>query len=190
MYGHAPQQWELASKILFSVCQLWKCTTCSKDPNSTESVEEAPLKAWGPMPCALLIVTSTFLSTNSDWWVHWGGGVFFRGDGGVWWWKTLCSSPISPVRRLTWGIEGQRAFGALSMDTGLVSPYTPLHKPHSHNIPPTKHSSAASSHLFFTVIPTSMNCPPPLPVLWHLLYSPSRCPACFPWCSLSLDNLQ
>lgn len=55
-------------------------TSCRKDPNSTESVEEAALKASGPMPCALLIVTSAFLSSNSDWWVCQGGGVFFRGD--------------------------------------------------------------------------------------------------------------
>lgn len=53
---------------------------CRKDSNSTESVEEAALKASGPMPCALLIVTSAFLSSNSDWWVRQGGGEFFRED--------------------------------------------------------------------------------------------------------------
>lgn len=48
-----------------------------------------------------------------------------------------------------------------------LHPLLPLHHP-SYNIPPTKHSSAAPSHLFFTVILPSMNCPPPTP--------PSLCP--------------
>lgn len=68
LYGHAPRQCELASEILFTARQLWKMhSTCRKDPYSTESVEEAALKASGPMPRALLIVTSAFLSSNSDW---------------------------------------------------------------------------------------------------------------------------
>lgn len=131
-----------------------------KAPKPTESVEEAALKAYGPMPRALLIVTSAFLSSNSDWWVHQGGGggggYSSEETGSVWWWKTLCSRPISPVRGLTRGIQGRGAFSAPSVDTGLVSAPR-LH----HNIPPTKHSSAASSHLFFTVVLTSMNCHAP-----------------------------
>lgn len=53
---------------------------CRKDPNSTRMQEEAALKASGPMPCALLIVTSAFLSSNSDWWgcQGWGGRVFWE----------------------------------------------------------------------------------------------------------------
>lgn len=63
---------------------LERHNSLKKAPKPTESVEEAALKASAPMPRALLIVTSAFLSSNSDWWVHQGrgggGGVFFRGD--------------------------------------------------------------------------------------------------------------
>lgn len=81
LYGRAPQEWETCLKnSIYCTSNLEIHSTCRKDPNSTESVEEAALKASGPMPCALLIVTSAFLSSNSDWWVRQGGGVFFRGD--------------------------------------------------------------------------------------------------------------
>lgn len=165
MYGHAPWQGlpKKKNKMLFTSCQLLERHSARKKaPKPTESEEEAALKASGPMPRALLIVTSAFLSSNSDWWVHQegggGGGYSSEETGCVWWWKTLCSSPISPVRRLTRAIQGRRAFAAPSVDTGLVS--SPLH----HYILPIKHSSAASSYLFFTVILTSMNChAPPAP---------------------------
>lgn len=80
LYGHAAV-WTSLKKSIYCTSTLEMHSTCRKDPNSTESVEEAALKASGPMPCALLIVTSAFLSSNSDWWVCRGGGVFFRGDG-------------------------------------------------------------------------------------------------------------
>lgn len=152
-------------EAIYFMSTLERHSARKKAPKPTESVEEAALKASGPMPRALLIVTSAFLSSNSDWWVHQGGGGGYSSEetGSVWCWKTLCSSPISPVRGLTRGIQGNGAFAAPSVDTGLVSP------------PPTKHSSAASSHLFFTVILTSMNCHAPpapdtsSPDLHHLL---------------------
>lgn len=73
--------WTRLKNSIYCTSTVEMHSTCRKDPNSTESVEEAALKASGPMPCALLIVTSAFLSSNSDWWVRRGGGVFFRGDG-------------------------------------------------------------------------------------------------------------
>lgn len=121
-----------------------------KVPKPTESVEEAALKAWGPMPRALLIVTSAFLSSNSDWWVHQGGGggggYSSEETGSVWWWKTLCSSPISPVRGLTRGIQGRGAFAAPSVDTGLVS------------LPPPTPTTTTTSHLQNTPQPPHLIC--------------------------------
>lgn len=91
LYGHAPRQCELASEILFTARQLWKMhSTCRKDPYSTESVEEAALKASGPMPRALLIVTSAFLSSNSDWWARRGGGGILQRRRGASGGEKLC----------------------------------------------------------------------------------------------------
>lgn len=67
-------------EAIYFMSTLERRSARKKAPKPTESVEEAALKASGPMPCALLIVTSAFLSSNSDWWVHQGGGVFFRGE--------------------------------------------------------------------------------------------------------------
>lgn len=140
-------------------------STCSKDTNSTESVEEAALKASGPMPCALLIVTSAFLSSNSDWWVRRGGGVFFRGDGERLVVKNSVLKSHLSCQRADTGHPGTQ--GLWCSESGHWPSFPPLHSPppptnpRSYNIPPTKHSSAAPSHLFFTVILTSMNCPPP-----------------------------
>lgn len=76
--------WDLLRNSIYCTSALEMLCSCRKDPNSTESVEEAALKAWGPMPCALLIVTSAFLSSNSDWWVCQGrrAGAGGRGGGG------------------------------------------------------------------------------------------------------------
>lgn len=52
---------------IYFMSTLERCSAHKKAPKSTESVEEAALKASGPMPRALLIVTSAFLSSNSDW---------------------------------------------------------------------------------------------------------------------------
>lgn len=75
--------------------------------------------------------------------------------------KLCVKVPSLLSEALTRGTQGRMAFGALSLDTGLVSPLYLLTPTPSYNIPPTKHSSATPSHLFFTVILTSMNCPPP-----------------------------
>lgn len=143
---------------------LEKHSTCRKDPNSTESEEEAALKASGPMPCALLIVTSAFLSSNSDWWVRRGGGVFFRGDGERLVVKNSVLKSHLSCQRADTGHPGTQ--GLWCSESGHWPSFPPLlsstaHQLPSYNIPPTKHSSAALSHLFFTVILTSMNCPPP-----------------------------
>lgn len=55
------------NKFIYCASASVRHSTCRKDPNSTESTEEAALKASGPMPCALLIVTRAFLPSNSDW---------------------------------------------------------------------------------------------------------------------------
>lgn len=133
MYDHAPDRvCQKKQDAIYFMSTLEKHSARKKAPKPTESVVEAALKASGPMPRALLIVTSAFLSSNSDWWVHQGGvgvgGYSSEETGSVWWWKTLCSSPISPVRGLTRGIQGCGAFAAPSMDTGLVSlPPPPPH---------------------------------------------------------------
>lgn len=131
-------------------------------------MEEAALKASGPMPCALLIVTSAFLSSNSDWWVCRGGGVFFRGDGERLVVKNSVLKSHLSCQRADTGHPGTR--GLWCSESGhwpsfppLLPPTNPPPPPSSCNIPPTKHSSAAPSHLFFTVNLTSMNCPPPPP---------------------------
>lgn len=74
LYGQQAEKHILWSMHLSNLKNSIYCTsaleihsTSRKDSNSTESVEEAALKALGPMPCALLIVTSAFLSSNSDW---------------------------------------------------------------------------------------------------------------------------
>lgn len=54
-------------KFIYCASASVRHSTCRKDPNSTEIAEEAGLKASGPMPCALLIVTRAFLPSNSDW---------------------------------------------------------------------------------------------------------------------------
>lgn len=153
-------------------------STCRKDPNSTESVEEAALKASGPMPCALLIVTRAFLPSNSDWWARRGGlGILQRRQGASGGEK-LCVKVPSLLSEGWHGASGDAggAFGALSLDTGLVSP-PPVHNPPTAPTlplllqhPTYKYSSAASSHLFFTVSLTSMNWPPP-PTPYSILTS-------------------
>ncbi|CAB1418927.1 unnamed protein product [Pleuronectes platessa] len=52
-------------------------------------------------------------------------------------------------------------------------PPPPTRSPRSYNIPPPRHFSATPSHLFFTVILTSMNCPPPPPPPPHNTTPPS-----------------
>lgn len=120
-------------------------STCRKDPNSTESAEEAALKASGPMPCALLIVTRAFLPSNSDWWARRGGlGILQRRQGASGGEK-LCVKVPSLLSEGWHGASGDAggAFGALSLDTGLVSPLPcttrqqPPHYPYSCNVPPT-----------------------------------------------------
>lgn len=134
-----------------------------ENPNSAESAEEAALKASGPMPCALLIVTRAFLPSNSDWWARRGYSSQETSGGG----KTRCWSPISPVRGLTLGTLGRRAFSAPILDTGLVSSPLPHNRPVSlpsyrswSILPP---NTAQSPHLISTVSTTWANCPPAVP---------------------------
>lgn len=156
-------------------------TSCRKDPNSTESVEEAALKASGPMPCALLIVTSAFLSSNSDWWVCQGGGVFFRGDRERMVVRNSVLKSHLSCQKADTGHLGTR--GLWCSESGQWPSFTPLYYSPPFLFPPTiyhlqQHSSASPSHLFFTVILPSMNCPSPAPP-FHLL--PLLCPfiSCF-----------
>lgn len=62
-----PDRISLKKDAIYFVATLERRSARKKAPKPTESVEEAALKAYGPMPRALLIVTSAFLSSNSDW---------------------------------------------------------------------------------------------------------------------------
>jgi len=126
------------------------------------------------MLCALLIVTSAFLSSNSDWWVCQGGGrgVFFRGDGECLVVKnSVLKSRLSCQRADT---EHPGTLGLCCAESGHWPRFPPSLLQSTTPLPPTtptKHSSAEPSHLFFTVILPSMNCPPPTPPL-HPLHLP------------------
>lgn len=152
----------------FTACQLWRRR---EDPNSAESAEEAALKAWGPMPCALLIVTRAFLPSNSDWRARRFYSSQETSGGG----KTRCWSPISLVRGLTRATRGRRAFGAPSLDTGLVSPPLPHNRPiplpsyRSWSIPPT--NTAQPPHLICSSLSARPRPTAHLPPLRHVLSS-------------------
>lgn len=159
----------LASKCFFCVCltrftacQLWKIQTLPR------AQRRAALKAWGPMPCALLIVTRAFLPSNSDWWARRGYSSQETSGGG----KTRCWSPISPVRGLTLGTRGRRVFSAPSLDTGLVSPPLPHKRPiplpsyRSWSIPPT--NTAQPPHLICSSLSARPQPTAHLPPLRHV----------------------
>lgn len=157
-------------------------STCSKDPNSTESVEEAALKASGPMPCALLIVTSAFLSSNSDWWVRQGGGVFFRGDRERLVVKNSVLKSQLSCQRADTGHPG--TWGLWCTESGHWPSFPPLLPSTTHR--PTPLPPPTTSHLQNTPQPPHLICSllsswPQwtallLLLLRHLLYIPSLCP--------------
>lgn len=122
-----------------------------EDPNSAEGGEKAALKASGPKPCALLIVTRAFLPSNSDWWVRRGYSSQETSSGG----KTQCWSPISLVRGLTLGTRGRQVFGAPSLDTGLDSPplfHTTGQSPWPLTAPEASHLQIQFSRLISSVL--------------------------------------
>lgn len=145
-------------------------STCRKDPNSTESVEEAALKASGPMPCALLIVTSAFLSSNSDWWACRGrGGVFFRGDRECLVVKNSVLGSHLSCQRADTGHPG--TWGLWCSESGHWPSFPPplpaLHNPHP---PTTAHlqNTPQSPHLICYLLSSWPQWTALL--LWHLLH--------------------
>lgn len=154
-------------------------STCKKDPNSTESVEEAALKASGPMPCALLIVTSAFLSSNSDWWVCRGGGVFFRGDRERLVVKNSVLKSHLSCQRADTGHPGTRGLWCSESGHWPSFPTTTLPPTTSHlqNTPQLLHlicSLLSSCPRWTALLPTPPLHPFPLPCLGlcHFLASP------------------